>query len=165
MMDTGLGPLACPCNVQVNRDFHLEISRGFKSMWQGRCASLEAERPTVAEIPSCLFNSRLLRPVETRPSATMGKLTSLTSFLLLLSLSVQLADCCGAVLAGAGAIGSIVGGIAGARSLFYPVDVYPSRCKKDHFQVCIFVSVHNKSHSYLFLEGLHDDRSERSKSW
>ena len=68
--------------------------------------------------------------------ATMGKLTS---FLLLLSLYGQLADCCSSggngFLADAGAIAS-VGSLAVA--LWYPVDVYPSRCKRNHYQVCIF---------------------------
>jgi len=88
----------------------------------------------------------------------MGKLTSLTSFLLLLSLYGQLADCCGRInnagtileifsfsslgpgifskRSDAGAVGSIVGGVAGAAALLYPVDVYPSRCKRNHYQVC-----------------------------
>ena len=69
----------------------------------------------------------------------MGKLANLTSFLLLLSLNGEQADCCSSsgdsFLASAGAVGSIVGGAAGVAALVYPVDVYPSRCKKDHFQV------------------------------
>ena len=38
-------------------------------------------------------------------------------------------------IAGAGAVGSIVGGVAGVAALVYPVDVYPSRCKRNHYQV------------------------------
>ena len=84
----------------------------------------------------------------------MGNLFNLTSFLLLLSLYGQEADCCSSTgdrfLAGAGAVGSVVGGIAGVAALLYPVDVYPSRCKRNHYQVCIIalsLSVCHKSHS------------------
>ena len=72
----------------------------------------------------------------------MGKLiTNLTSFLLLLSLFVQKGDCCSSVaLAGAGAIGSIVSGLGVVRDLNYPVDIYPSSCKRNHWQGCIHLS-------------------------
>merc|ERR1712037_831763 len=75
------------------------------------------------------FSDRL-----TRSSETMGKLAS---FLLLLSLSSQFADCCSSMgngfLADAGAVAGI-GSLAVA--LWYPVEVYPSRCKRNHYQVC-----------------------------
>ena len=76
----------------------------------------------------------------------MGKLmTNLTSFLLLLSLCGQEGNCCSTaalaspILAGAGAIGSIISGLGAARDLNYPVDVYPSSCKRNHWQVCIHI--------------------------
>ena len=72
-------------------------------------------------------------------------MTNLTSLLLLLSLYGQLGECCSSaalaspILAGAGAIGSIISGLGAARDLNYPVDVYPSSCKRNHWQVCIHI--------------------------
>ena len=72
-------------------------------------------------------------------------MTNLTSLLLLLSLNGQEANCCSSaalaspILAGAGAIGSIVSGLGVVRDLNYPVDVYPSSCKRNHWQVCIHI--------------------------
>jgi len=69
-------------------------------------------------------------------------MTRLTSLLLLLSLYSQKANCCSSaalaspLLAGAGAIGSIISGFGAARDLNYPVDIYPSSCKRNHWQVC-----------------------------
>ena len=53
-------------------------------------------------------------------------------------------DCCGSrgtqLLSKAGAVRSIIGNITdasfGVLDLFYPVDVYASSCKRDHYQVC-----------------------------
>ena len=86
----------------------------------------------------------------------MGKLMiNLTSFLLLLSLYSQEGFCCATrflaspLLAGAGAIGSIIGGLGAARDLNYPVDIYPSSCKRNYWQVCIYI--YRKKISYLGL--------------
>ena len=82
-------------------------------------------------------------------------MTSLTSFLLLLTLYSQEGDCCATrflaspLLAGAGAIGSIIGGLGAARDLNYPVDIYPSSCKRNHWQVCI--SIYHRKIPYLGL--------------
>merc|ERR1712130_37767 len=102
---------------------------------------LKAERPKVSFLALQCKAYIQLQTFETLPSSAMWKLiTKPASFLLLLSLFNQQADCCSSsgerFLAGAGAVGSIVGGVAGVAALVYPVDVYPSRCKRNHYQVC-----------------------------
>merc|ERR1712110_1400519 len=53
------------------------------------------------------------------------------------SLYGERVDCCNSVgndlLQGAGAVAGIG---SFALALLYPVDVYPSRCKRNHYQVC-----------------------------
>ena len=123
-------------SISPSRASHHRIKRK-----QTGCASFEAEQPRASEIP-CLSNSIPLKQLETQ-LATMAKLmTNLRSFLLL-SLFSRFGDCCSSaalaspILAGAGAIGSIVSGFGAGRDLFYPVDIYPSSCKRNHWQVCI----------------------------
>ena len=129
---------------------HLSTSEMFKRGIRQGGASLKVELPNVWEI------LRLLTLVP-RTSHNMGKLANLISSLLILSLYGQ-ANCCSSsgssFLADAGAVGSIVGGIGAAAALWYPVEVYPSRCKRKHYQVFIYLyieyNIWDKLH-YLYI--------------